>query len=163
MLADASDCSYGNSPCIALLPPTKQEKLVVLQCEEPKPQLMDVQVNVQLKSAIKCIVSIYRRKEKTFSSLSFFFFVTTDNFPTLAAGQRSVWPHQGHGSVCTEQGAHHRHLPRDRGHPEPHHAGPGTGGHLPQGHLRYPLKDPIISLDSSSHTLYWNILNFHNL
>lgn len=28
-----------------------------------------------------------------------------------AAGQRSVWSHQGHSSVGAEQGAHHGHLP----------------------------------------------------
>lgn len=75
-------------------------------------------------------------------------------FHPPAAGQRSLWPHQGHGSVGAEQGAHHGHLPGNRGHPEPHHAGPGPGGHLPQGHRRYPAKDQI------NYKLRRNLLSF---
>ncbi len=66
------------------------------------------------------------------------------------AGQRSVWPHQGHGAVGAEQGAHHGHLPRDCGYPEPHHAGSGPGGLLPQSHLRYQTTDPSMV---QTHTL----------
>lgn len=139
MFCVVSDSPDGNSPRVALLllknwpQQTRQTCYAAARRAKAATDGMINQFNdpERANRAMKCNIYIY--------------LVPVDNFSNLAAGQRSLRPHQGHGSVCTEQGAHHRHLPGNRGHSEPHHAGPGTGGYLSQSHLRYPVNDQINS------------------